>query len=257
VHDTRLPRGAWVSPIGNAAWPSDQTAFTTTLRVWAKDDESITGVKFVVPGITDPVVATLAGGDVYTAPVTIATPAAGSSFTISALISDADSSHTQTITIPITLVHIDTTLPPNFTQAITSTSDAMANTNVLVKGPNTHLVMHVPFTFKNLILLDGASLVLWHRWSGPACSGGDVELYCANERGPTMDAYERLIGDAMRGDSTLFAREDAVEAAWQVLEPVLRPSAPVHEYEGGNWGPPEAAAITAASGGWQAPAPAA
>jgi len=158
VHDTRLPRGAWVSPIGNAAWPSDQPAFTTTLRVWAKDDESITGVKFVVPGITDPVVATLAGGDVYTAPVTIATPAAGSSFTISALISDADSSHTQTITIPITLVHIDTTLPPNFTQAITSTSDAMANTNVLVKGPNTHLVMHVPFTFKNLIVVDGGSV---------------------------------------------------------------------------------------------------
>ena len=92
---------------------------------------------------------------------------------------------------------------------------------------------------------------------GTALVGGDVELYCANERGPTMDAYERLIGDAMRGDSTLFAREDAVEAAWQVLEPVLRPSAPVHEYEGGNWGPPEAAAITAASGGWQAPAPAA
>ena len=158
VHDTRLPRGEWVSPIGNAAWPSDQPAFATTLRVWAKDDESITGVKFVVPGIADPVAATLAGNDVYTAPITIATPAAGSSFTISALISDADPDHKQTITIPITLVHIDTTLPPNFTQAITSTNDAMANTNVLVKGPNTHLVMHVPFTFRNLIVLDGGSV---------------------------------------------------------------------------------------------------
>ena len=92
---------------------------------------------------------------------------------------------------------------------------------------------------------------------GSALVGGDVELYCANERGPTMDAYERLIGDAMRGDGTLFAREDAVEAAWQVVEPVLQPSAPVHEYDAGTWGPPEASAITAASGGWRAPVPAA
>ena len=92
---------------------------------------------------------------------------------------------------------------------------------------------------------------------GAALTGGDVELYCANERGPTMDAYERLIGDAMRGDGTLFAREDAVEAAWQVVEPVLLPSAPVREYDAGTWGPSEAAAITAASGGWRAPVPAA
>ena len=93
--------------------------------------------------------------------------------------------------------------------------------------------------------------------SGAALVGDDVELYCANERGPTMDAYERLIGDAMRGDGTLFAREDAVEAAWQVVEPVLRNSAQVSEYDAGTWGPPEAAAITAASGGWRAPVPAA
>ena len=92
---------------------------------------------------------------------------------------------------------------------------------------------------------------------GAALVGGDVELYCANERGPTMDAYERLIGDAMRGDGTLFAREDAVEAAWQVVEPVLRDAAPVEQYEPGTWGPPEAASITASSGGWRAPVPAA
>jgi glucose-6-phosphate 1-dehydrogenase len=92
---------------------------------------------------------------------------------------------------------------------------------------------------------------------GAALVGDDVELYCANERGPTIDAYERLIGDAMRGDGTLFAREDAVEAAWQVVEPVLRNSAQVREYDAGTWGPPEAAAITAASGGWRAPVPAA
>jgi len=92
---------------------------------------------------------------------------------------------------------------------------------------------------------------------GAALVGDDVELYCANERGPTMDAYERLIGDAMRGDGMLFAREDAVEAAWQVVEPVLGNCSQVCEYDAGTWGPPEAAAITAASGGWRAPVPAA
>jgi hypothetical protein len=158
VHDATLPKGAWVSPIANAAWPSDQAAFTTTLRVWAQDDQAITGVQFQVPGLANAVTATAAANNLYTAQVTIPTPAAGSAFTISALVSDADPSHTQTITIPITLVKIDTTLGPSFTQAITSTTDALAGKSVLVQGPNAHLVMHVPFTFKNLIVLDGGSV---------------------------------------------------------------------------------------------------
>ena len=71
--------------------------------------------------------------------------------------------------------------------------------------------------------------------------------------GDEMDAYERLLGDAMAGDATLFARQDAVEAAWAMVEPILGGVTPVHEYEPGTWGPAEADALTAAVGGWNCP----
>jgi len=71
--------------------------------------------------------------------------------------------------------------------------------------------------------------------------------------GEDMDAYERLLGDAMAGDPTLFAREDAVEAAWAVVEPILGSKTPVHEYEPGSWGPREAEGLAADIGGWHCP----
>jgi len=71
--------------------------------------------------------------------------------------------------------------------------------------------------------------------------------------GDEMDAYERLLGDAMAGDPMLFAREDAVEAAWAVVERILGSATPVHEYEPGSWGPREAEALTAEIGGWHCP----
>jgi glucose-6-phosphate 1-dehydrogenase len=71
--------------------------------------------------------------------------------------------------------------------------------------------------------------------------------------GEEMGAYERLLGDAMAGDPTLFARQDAVEAAWSVVEPILDPVAEAYEYEPGGWGPPQAAALTEEIGGWHCP----
>ena len=71
--------------------------------------------------------------------------------------------------------------------------------------------------------------------------------------GDEMDAYERLLGDAMAGDAILFAREDAVEAAWAAVEPILGNVTPVHEYEPGTWGPAEADRLTADVGGWHNP----
>jgi glucose-6-phosphate 1-dehydrogenase len=68
--------------------------------------------------------------------------------------------------------------------------------------------------------------------------------------GEEMDAYERLLGEAMEGDPTLFAREDAVEAAWAIVDPILGSVTPVHGYEPGTWGPPEADALAAEVGGW-------
>jgi glucose-6-phosphate 1-dehydrogenase len=68
-----------------------------------------------------------------------------------------------------------------------------------------------------------------------------------------LGAYERLLGDAMEGDAMLFAREDGVEAAWRVVEPILDDPTPVHEYAPGTWGPTEADALTTEVGGWHAP----
>jgi glucose-6-phosphate 1-dehydrogenase len=68
-----------------------------------------------------------------------------------------------------------------------------------------------------------------------------------------LDAYERLLVDAMAGDAILFAREDGVEAAWRVVEPVLDDPTPVREYAPSTWGPPEAEALTRDVGGWHSP----
>jgi glucose-6-phosphate 1-dehydrogenase len=68
-----------------------------------------------------------------------------------------------------------------------------------------------------------------------------------------VDAYERLLTDAMKGETTLFVREDVVEAAWAVVEPLLDNATPLHEYEPGTWGPAQAAALAADIGGWHNP----
>jgi glucose-6-phosphate 1-dehydrogenase len=68
-----------------------------------------------------------------------------------------------------------------------------------------------------------------------------------------MAAYERLLGDAMAGDGTLFAGQDGVEAAWAVVQPILGLTTPVHEYEPGTWGPPTAEKLTAGICGCHSP----
>ncbi|PYJ87550.1 MAG: glucose-6-phosphate dehydrogenase [Verrucomicrobia bacterium] len=67
-----------------------------------------------------------------------------------------------------------------------------------------------------------------------------------------MDAYERVLGDAMAGDATLFAREDYVEEAWRIVDPVLRAGTPVFQYEPHSWGPTEVEKVTPL-GGWHNP----
>ncbi|MBL9188355.1 MAG: glucose-6-phosphate dehydrogenase [Opitutaceae bacterium] len=75
--------------------------------------------------------------------------------------------------------------------------------------------------------------------------GDPTELQVINHpRGDEMGAYERLLGDAMTGDGTLFAGQDCVEASWAVVQPILGAVTPVHIYEPGTWGPPEAEELT-------------
>jgi glucose-6-phosphate 1-dehydrogenase len=66
-----------------------------------------------------------------------------------------------------------------------------------------------------------------------------------------MEAYERLLGDAIQGEATLFARQDFGEAAWAIVDPILREPGELHEYECGSWGPEEADRMAAPSSGWR------
>jgi glucose-6-phosphate 1-dehydrogenase len=90
--------------------------------------------------------------------------------------------------------------------------------------------------------------------TGGTMTGEEIELYVCNTRDDEAGAYERLIGDAMRGDPTLFARQDAVEEAWRIVDPVLTMKTAVHAYDPGSWGPAEAERMVAPFGGWHSPA---
>jgi glucose-6-phosphate 1-dehydrogenase len=72
---------------------------------------------------------------------------------------------------------------------------------------------------------------------------------CPNE----MDAYERVLGDAMAGDATFFAREDYVEEAWRIVDPVLKAGTPLLEYQKGEWGPREVDQKVSPPAGWHNP----
>ena len=75
---------------------------------------------------------------------------------------------------------------------------------------------------------------------GEEMIGQSVEMLASRHPGADeMDAYERVLGDAMAGDATLFAREDYVEEAWRIVDPVLKAGTPVYEYEPNTWGPSE------------------
>ncbi|MBK6597380.1 MAG: glucose-6-phosphate dehydrogenase [Proteobacteria bacterium] len=85
--------------------------------------------------------------------------------------------------------------------------------------------------------------------------GDQRELYLLEEQADEETPYERLLGDAMRGDGALFTREDAVEAAWAAVEPVLTTHDPVSRYARGSWGPKQADALIAPDGRWHNPIP--
>jgi glucose-6-phosphate 1-dehydrogenase len=89
--------------------------------------------------------------------------------------------------------------------------------------------------------------------SGEKMAGEPAEMVGSEHpNAEEMDAYERVLGDAMAGDATLFAREDYVEEAWRIVDPLLRKATPVYPYELHSWGPKEVEQVTPA-GGWQNP----
>ena len=92
---------------------------------------------------------------------------------------------------------------------------------------------------------------------GEGMAGEPLELsvvdQAAQGKGSRLGDYARLIGDAMAGDATLFARQDVVEAAWAIIDPVIHGPSPMYEYDPGSWGPPQADRLVADIGGWNTP----
>lgn len=93
------------------------------------------------------------------------------------------------------------------------------------------------------------------KYPGEAMAGEPVELEVMRYARNAMAPYERLLGDAMNGDATLFARQDEVEAAWEVVDPILGDVTSIHTYAAGSWGPVDAGGLVISDGGWHIPEP--
>jgi len=86
--------------------------------------------------------------------------------------------------------------------------------------------------------------------AGEQMEGEDVELIARHQPPDEMEPYERLLGDALNGDSTLFASEEEVESQWRIVDPVLDDTVPVNPYEPDTWGPKQADGLIANEGRW-------
>jgi glucose-6-phosphate 1-dehydrogenase len=125
---------------------------------------------------------------------------------------------------------------------------------VVFKEPAPRMGNYIRFRLSPNVVIALGTRAKQH---GEGMQGQPVELSAVE--GPPqgqegrLDAYERLLGDAMNGDPTLFARQDVVEAAWAIVDPILPHLGPLHAYEPGTWGPLEADRLTWEVGGWNTP----
>jgi glucose-6-phosphate 1-dehydrogenase len=103
---------------------------------------------------------------------------------------------------------------------------------------------------------DGVTVCVQAKEPGERLVSHPVELQVDFERvfGARQQAYQRLLGDALEGNPARFARQDGVEHAWRVIQPLLDQPGPVHGYRRGSWGPAKAETVTAGHGGWHNPA---
>jgi glucose-6-phosphate 1-dehydrogenase len=128
------------------------------------------------------------------------------------------------------------------------------------RPPQTNLTDPAPQNYMRFRILPEMTIALAVSIAAPDGEGARqlVELEaCRHPRGQEMEAYERVLTDAMTGDSTLFARQDYVEEAWRIVDPVLQADTPVYPYAPHTWGPSGAPAEIIANvtppGGWQSP----
>jgi glucose-6-phosphate 1-dehydrogenase len=115
-------------------------------------------------------------------------------------------------------------------------------------GPNHPNHLHFRLSPDVFIALNAQAKI-----PGEGFQGEEVELVARHLDEDVMSPYERLLGDALRGDPTLFTREDMVDAAWRVVDPVVKAGGAALPYEPGTWGPEAADRIIAGDGGWHNP----
>jgi glucose-6-phosphate 1-dehydrogenase len=101
----------------------------------------------------------------------------------------------------------------------------------------------------NVVIAIGAKAKI----PGETMTGEDVELNVLHQSVEEMDAYDRLIGDAMKGDLSLFSREDSAEAQWRIVDPILNSKTPIYYYDPRTWGPHQAEDIVKGTGAWHDP----
>jgi len=89
--------------------------------------------------------------------------------------------------------------------------------------------------------------------AGETMSGREIELFACNSQADEMTPYERLLGDALRGDAALFARQDSVEVAWSIVDRMLATGPQAEPYDPGSWGPASADRLAESVGGWHQP----
>jgi glucose-6-phosphate 1-dehydrogenase len=120
-------------------------------------------------------------------------------------------------------------------------------------APTLYTRLAPPANYFRFRLSPDATVAIGAAIMAPGSEPGleEVELVASHVAPTGKMEYEELLGDAMRGEPFRFAREDYVEEAWRIIDPVLRADLPVHEYEPGTWGPPEADALV--PGGWHSP----
>jgi glucose-6-phosphate 1-dehydrogenase len=139
-------------------------------------------------------------------------------------------------------------------------AETVAEVIVQLKPPPQRLFAdsastHEPANYLRFRIAPNSAIALAARVkrAGKAYVGCQQELYLSDERPGEQAPYARLLGDAMAGNAALFTREDAVEAAWAVVEPVLTTHQAVIPYRRGSWGPKAADALIADDGGWFKP----
>jgi glucose-6-phosphate 1-dehydrogenase len=123
---------------------------------------------------------------------------------------------------------------------------------VVFKEPPPKMGNYVRFRLspKVIIGLGARKKVPGEKMVGEATELSVVDEADVQGSGVRLADYERLLGDAMNGDATLFARQDVVEAAWAIVDPVIHGPSPMYDYDPGTWGPKEADALVAEVGGW-------